>query len=95
MLIDLDVKFHGLKLLFEDYLPKIIRGAGNCESLILRVKFLCLKYGRTHGMCALNCYDYVAAMQRRCALKKRVCAGLQRLRNDGLITINNNNLLFL
>ena len=46
----LDAEFHVLKLLFDDFLPKIIRGAGNCESLILRVKFLCLKYGGTHGI---------------------------------------------
>ena len=39
-----------LKLLFEVFLPKIIRGAGNCESLILRVKSLCLKHGGTHCM---------------------------------------------
>ena len=50
MFIDLDAKFHVLKLLFEDFLPKIIRGAGNCESLILRAKFLCLKFGGTHGI---------------------------------------------
>ena len=48
MFIDLGAEFHVLKLLFEDFLHKIIRGAGNCESLILRVKFLCLKYGGTH-----------------------------------------------
>ena len=50
MFIDLDAEFHVPKLLFEDFLPKIIRGAANCESLILRVKFLCLKYGGTHGI---------------------------------------------
>ena len=38
---DLDAEF--LQLLFEDILPKIIRETGNCESLILRVKLLCLK----------------------------------------------------
>ena len=48
MFIDLDAEFHVLKLAFEDFLPKIIREAGNCESLILRVKSLCLKYGGTH-----------------------------------------------
>ena len=50
LFVDLDAEFHVLKLLFEDFLLKIIREAGNCESLILRVKFLCLKYGGTHGM---------------------------------------------
>ena len=50
MFIDLDAEFHVLKLLFEDFLPKINSGAGNCEILILRVKFLCLKYGGTHGI---------------------------------------------
>ena len=50
MFIDLDVEFHILKLLFEGFLPKIIQGAGNCESLILHVKFLCLKYGGIHGI---------------------------------------------
>ena len=49
LFIDLDAEFHVLKLLFEDFLPKTIRGAGNCESLILRAKFLCLKFGGTHG----------------------------------------------
>ena len=49
LFFDLDAEFHVLKLLFEDFLLKIIRGAGNCESLILRVKFLCLKRGGTHG----------------------------------------------
>ena len=49
LFIDLDAEFHVLKLLFEDFLPKIIRGAGNCESLVLRVKFLCLKFGGTHS----------------------------------------------
>ena len=47
LFIDLDAECHVLKLLFEDFLPKIIMGAGNCESLILRVKFLCLKFGGT------------------------------------------------
>ena len=42
LLIDLDAEFHVLKLSFEDVLSKIIRGAGNCESLILRVKVLFL-----------------------------------------------------
>ena len=37
LFVVLDAKFHILKLLFEDFLPKMIRGAGNCESLILRV----------------------------------------------------------
>ena len=41
LFIDLDAECHVLKLLFEDFLPKIIRGAGNNESLILRVKSLC------------------------------------------------------
>ena len=50
MCIDLDAEFHVPKLLFEDFLPKLIRGAGNCESLIVRVKVLCLKYGGTHGI---------------------------------------------
>ena len=50
LFIDWDAEFHVLKLLFEDFFPKIIRGAGNCESLILGVKFVCLKYGGTHGM---------------------------------------------
>ena len=48
MFIDLDAEFHVLKVLFEDFLPKIIKEAGNCENLILRVKFLCLKYDGTH-----------------------------------------------
>ena len=48
LFIDLDAEFHVLKLLFEVFLPKIIREAGNCESLILRVKSLCLKYGGIH-----------------------------------------------
>ena len=48
LFIDLDAEFRVLKLLFEDFLPTIIRGAGNRKSLILRVKFLCLKYGRTN-----------------------------------------------
>ena len=39
LFIDLDAEFHILKLLFEDFLHKLIRGTGNCESLILRVKF--------------------------------------------------------
>ena len=38
---DLDAEFHVLKLLFEDFLLKIIRKAENDESLILRVKSLC------------------------------------------------------
>ena len=59
LFIDLDAEFHVLKLLFEDYLPKIIRDAGNCESLILRVKFQCLKYGRTHGML---CFDSICTI---------------------------------
>ena len=50
LFVYLDSEFHILKLLFEDFLPKIIREAGNCESLILRVKFLCLNYGGTHGI---------------------------------------------
>ena len=50
LFVDLDAEFHILKLLFEDFLSKIIRGAGNCESLILRVKFLCLEFGGTHGI---------------------------------------------
>ena len=49
LFINLDAKFHILKLLFEDFLPKIIRGAVNIESLILRAKFLCLKFDGTHG----------------------------------------------
>ena len=32
----------------------LIRGAGNCESLILRVIFLCLKYGGIHCICIPN-----------------------------------------
>ena len=55
MFVDLDAEFHILKLLFEDFFPKIIRGAGNCESLILRVKLLCLKYGGTHCVYDLDC----------------------------------------
>ena len=35
----LDAEFHFLKLLFKDFLPKIIREAGNYESLILCVKY--------------------------------------------------------
>ena len=65
LLIDLDAEFH-VKLLFEDFLPKIIRGAGNCESLILRVKFLCLKYGGTHGIFCnilLSCVRYRLMMR--------------------------------
>ena len=54
MFIDLDAEFHVLEHLFEDFLLKIIREAGNCESLILRVKFLCLKYGGTHGIHDVN-----------------------------------------
>ena len=51
LFIDLNAEFHVLKLLFEDFLPKIIREAVNCKSLILRVKFLyCLKYDGTHGI---------------------------------------------
>ena len=38
LFIDLDAEFHVLKLLFKVFLTKIIRGAGNCESLVLRVK---------------------------------------------------------
>ena len=49
LFVDLDAEFHVLKLLFDNFLPKIIRGAGNFESLILRVKFLCLKYGGKPG----------------------------------------------
>ena len=48
LFVDLDAEFNILKLLFEVFLPKIIRGAGNWESVILRVKFLCLKFGGTH-----------------------------------------------
>ena len=48
LFIDLDAEFHVLKLLVEDFLAKIIRGTGNCESLSLRVKFLYLKFGGTH-----------------------------------------------
>ena len=58
LFVDLDAEFHILKLLFEDFLPKIIRGAGNCESLILRVKFLCLKFGGTHCMRYLPSNEY-------------------------------------
>ena len=54
LFIELHAEFHVLKLLFEDFLRKIIRGAGNCESLILRVKFLCLKYGGAHGICSMH-----------------------------------------
>ena len=50
LFVDLDTEFHILKFLFEDLLPKIIMGALNCESSILRVKFLCLKFGGTHCM---------------------------------------------
>ena len=60
MFIDLDAEFHVLKLLFEDFVPKIIRGAGNSESLILRVKFLCLKYGGTHGRFISNIIQKVS-----------------------------------
>ena len=48
MFNDLDTEFHVLKLLFEDFFPKIIKGAGNCENMISHVKFLCLKFGGTH-----------------------------------------------
>ena len=48
LFIDLDAEFRVLKLSFEDFLPKIIREARNCESLIIRVKFLCFKYGGPH-----------------------------------------------
>ena len=40
MFIDLYAEFYVLKLLFEDFFPKIIREAGNYESLILRVSTL-------------------------------------------------------
>ena len=53
LFINLDAEFHVIKLLFEDFWPKIIRRAENCESLVLRVKFLCLKYGGTD--CILVC----------------------------------------
>ena len=33
---DSDAEFHVLKLLFEDFLPRIIREPGNCECLILK-----------------------------------------------------------
>ena len=37
LFIDLDAEFNVLKLLFEDFSAKIIREAGNCERLLLRV----------------------------------------------------------
>ena len=40
MFIDLDTEFYVVKLLFDDFFPKIIREAGNRESLILQVKSL-------------------------------------------------------
>ena len=49
LFIDLDAEFHVRKLSLGDFLPKIIRKAGNCECLILHVKFICPKYGGTHS----------------------------------------------
>ena len=45
LFIGLDAEFRVLKLLFKDFLLKIIREAGNCENLILRVKSLFGSHG--------------------------------------------------
>ena len=62
MFVDLDAEFHILKVLFEDFLPKIIKGAGNCESLILRAKVVCLKFGGTHGIIVVFFYSFLSKL---------------------------------
>ena len=48
--MDSDAKFDALKFLFEEFLCKIIRGAGNYESMISHVNLLYTPWSQTHGI---------------------------------------------
>ena len=54
MFIDLDAEFHVLQLLFKDFLPEIIRGAGNCDSLILYVSLFTHEQFTTSHIISMN-----------------------------------------